>query len=366
MRSEFIRRAIYKQRAQIDFQERKIDIFAQFNLERARRPIHFVIIAKECKAFRIRNLECFVTCLSKDNLIHKNSYKRAHYFYHKSRKSAVSSQKFIFRAQFSNLTVCECYINATIKASKQFSFNLRISVAFSVHNNLNFSSHIKEICGKVNQKTSALSRLLGYINGKKAKLLLNTVVRSNFQYCPLIGLFCSKAADILINRTTKRKMRIIYNNDSEEALDALLQRDGTLTSHKKNLQKLMVEIYRTINHLNPPYMWDIFTNKLVEYDLRTKILCKLPPAKSQRFCTNSLKFKGSLLWNSLSDEIKTARSLVIFKQKSNPGMAPTARATSAETKYLYIYFILPLRFFPCKLSMLVLISLHNYSSLHQP
>ena len=60
---------------------------------------------------------------------------------------------------------------------------------------------------------------------------------SNFQYCPLIWLFCSKAADYLINGTTKRAMRIIYNNDNEEALDALLQRDRTLAIHKNNLQK---------------------------------------------------------------------------------------------------------------------------------
>ena len=89
------------------------------------------------------------------------------------------------------------------------------------------------------------------------------VVMSNFQYCSLIWLFCRKAANDLINRTTKRAMRITYNSNNEEALDALLQRDGTLTIHKKNLQNLMVEIYKTINHLNPPYMWDLFTKKVV-------------------------------------------------------------------------------------------------------
>ena len=68
---------------------------------------------------------------------------------------------------------------------------------------------------------------------------------------------------------------------------------------KKNLQKLMVEIYayKTINHLNPPHVWDLFTKKVVEYDFRSKILCELSSTRSQRFGTNSLKFKGDLLWN---------------------------------------------------------------------
>ena len=106
-------------------------------------------------------------------------------------------------------------------------------LGFTIDNNLNFNLHIKEICGNVNQKTSALSTLRGYINEKKARLLLTTFVTSNLQYCPQILLFYSKAADNLVNRTTKRAMRTIYNNDSEEALDPLLQRDGTLAIYKK-------------------------------------------------------------------------------------------------------------------------------------
>ena len=33
-----------------------------------------------------------------------------------------------------------------------------------------------------------------------------------------------------------------------DALDALLQRDETLKIHQKNLQKLMGEVYKTMNH----------------------------------------------------------------------------------------------------------------------
>ena len=57
-------------------------------------------------------------------------------------------------------------------------------------------------------------------------------------------------------------MRIIYNSDNEKAVDALLH-NGTLTIHKKNLQKIMVGVYKTINHLNLPYIWDLFIKKVV-------------------------------------------------------------------------------------------------------
>ena len=38
----------------------------------------------------------------------------------------------------------------------------------------------------------------------------------------------------------------------------------------------MVEVYKSVNHLNPEYMWQFFVKKDVPYNLRTKELCKLP------------------------------------------------------------------------------------------
>ena len=78
---------------------------------------------------------------------------------------------------------------------------------------------------------------------------------SNFSYCPLIWLFCSKAANNEINRTHKRASRTLYR-DYESNFEELLDRDDTKTIHTKNLQNLMVEIYKSFNQLNPEYMWE--------------------------------------------------------------------------------------------------------------
>ena len=42
------------------------------------------------------------------------------------------------------------------------------------------------------------------------------------------------------------------------------------STHKKNQQMLMVEVYRTINHLNPEYMWELFTKRDYPYNLRSR------------------------------------------------------------------------------------------------
>ena len=48
----------------------------------------------------------------------------------------------------------------------------------------------------------------------------------------------------------------------ESMFEELLDKNKSLTMHKKNLQRLMVEIYKTINHLNPAYMWEFFIKKM--------------------------------------------------------------------------------------------------------
>ena len=60
---------------------------------------------------------------------------------------------------------------------------------------------------------------------------------------------------------------------------------------------------------------------------------------SQRYGINSLSFRGSLLWNALSDEIKTQLPQKVLKKKYDTEMAKIVRATSAHRKFLFIGFM---------------------------
>ena len=116
----------------------------------------------------------------------------------------------------------------------------------------------------------------------------------NFNYCPLIWLFCNKGANKEINRTHKRVLRMLYE-DYECPFEMLLTRSGSVCIHAKNLQKLMIEIYKSINHLSPSLVWEFHEKKCVEHNLRTKNLCKLPTIKNTSFGLESLSFRGSFL-----------------------------------------------------------------------
>ena len=62
-------------------------------------------------------------------------------------------------------------------------------------------------------------------------------------------------------------------------------------------------------------MWEFFVKKDVQYNIRTKKLCKLPSVSSQRYGLNSLSFMGNLLWDIIDDEMKLSPSFEKSKRQ---------------------------------------------------
>ena len=125
----------------------------------------------------------------------------------------------------------------------------------NIDNALKFDTHVNGICNKSNKKLHAFGRLRPHLGNDKSKLLLSAVVLLNFSYCPLIWLFRSKTANNEINRTHRRALKILYR-DYESKFEELLETDNTKTTptHTKNLQKLVIEVYKSFNHIKPEYM----------------------------------------------------------------------------------------------------------------
>ena len=185
-----------------------------------------------------------------------------------------------------------------------------------IDSKLNFSKHVQNLCGSASQKTKALLCIRPFINNECAKQLCSAFIFSIFKYCPLIWMFGSKSNNGLINKTHKRALRVIHR-DFGASLDSLLDKDQCRTIHVQNLRALMVEIYKSLNNLNPSFMRDLFQTKTPRYNLRSGLILELPETKSHKFGVNSLIFRGSLTWNSLSPSLKSATSVKSFKKLLN-------------------------------------------------
>ena len=111
------------------------------------------------------------------------------------------------------------------------------------------NKHIKT-CKQASNKLNALARIAKYLNHNKRKLLMNSFVISQFNYCPIIWRYCQRQSNTLINKIHERALRITYN-DYVSSFETLLEKDGSLSIHQRNIQSLAIEIFKTNNDLNP-------------------------------------------------------------------------------------------------------------------
>ena len=118
-----------------------------------------------------------------------------------------------------------------------------------IDNRLTFSSHIRELCKKASEKISALSRISNHLNDSQKTLLFNTVVKSQFNYCPLVWMFCSRTSNSMIDRVHKRALRVILGDNLSD-FESLLQNNRDIHSHHKNIQSLMDSMFE---RRNEPY-----------------------------------------------------------------------------------------------------------------
>ena len=88
-----------------------------------------------------------------------------------------------------------------------------------------------------------------------------------------------------------------------------------MTVHQRNLPLLMVEIYKTKVNLNPEFMKDIFVTNDVPYRLRRGNRRLKPSARTKNFGIETTPFIGHKLWHMLPNDIKTANSLAVFKNR---------------------------------------------------
>ncbi len=65
---------------------------------------------------------------------------------------------------------------------------------------LNFRTHINEVCKKAAQKLHALARLSNYMHFEQLKLLMNSFIKSQFSYCPIIWMFHDRTLNAKINK----------------------------------------------------------------------------------------------------------------------------------------------------------------------
>ena len=113
----------------------------------------------------------------------------------------------------------------------------------------------------------------------------------------------------------KRALKTVYG-DHKTKFSQLLNIDKSVTIHQRNLQYLLIEIYRVKKGISPTLINEIFQffeNPVYEH--RSGV--HLPSRNSRKvfFGTESIMNPGAKLWNMVPQNIKSSESLNVFKSK---------------------------------------------------
>ena len=86
-------------------------------------------------------------------------------------------------------------------------------------------------------------------------ILIDTYIKSQFNYYPLICMFCNRSYKI--NNIRNRALRLKLNNHSD-SFSELLSISKDTTIHQRCINFLMVEVYKLLHSDSPEIMNEIF------------------------------------------------------------------------------------------------------------
>ena len=191
-----------------------------------------------------------------------------------------------------------------------------------IDNKLTFDDHIFTLCNKASMQLNAIGRLKHYLCKKDLEVIINSFIYSDFNYCPLVWHFSSCKTLRKMEDIHKRCLRIIHN-DYDSDYETLLKSSGLSTMQIKRIKQLAIEIFKTVNNLNPDFMKNIFTSKqnarVRPHDLLVR------SHNTATYGDKSFKILGPKIWNALPTDLKHEISLNKLKEYVNLWSGPSCK-----------------------------------------
>ena len=125
---------------------------------------------------------------------------------------------------------------------------------------------------------------------------MKSFIESQFSYCPLVWMFCSRKSNRKINYIHERALRITYNDYNSTFTD-LLKRDNSVSIHHRNIQHVAIEMYKVINDMSPLLMKNLFEIKQTANRSGKSFIRQ--PVKSVFKGVNSLRNFGPIVWDTM-------------------------------------------------------------------
>ena len=137
----------------------------------------------------------------------------------------------------------------------------------TIDEHFNFNEHLTNVCKGASRRLNALSRVSSFLSHQQKKVMSNSFICGEFNYCPLICMFSSIRSYRKINKLHERSLRLCHN-DYTASYDQLLSKQDLVNIHVTNIQQLMIDIFKCLKGISPPIMNDIFRLRNIPCTIR--------------------------------------------------------------------------------------------------
>ena len=132
---------------------------------------------------------------------------------------------------------------------------------------------------------------------------MNSFFNAQFTYCPLIWILHGRCRNNnKIKHLHERCLRLTYCDMTSSCVE-LLEKDGSASIHHRNIQSLLIEMYKAENELAPTITANIFgTMPENHYNLRNYNDFRIAFARTVYHGTESISYLGPKIRDIISVE----------------------------------------------------------------
>lgn len=181
---------------------------------------------------------------------------------------------------------------------------------------LNFKNHIDYVCKKIGKKIGFFRRIRKNVTPMCAVHIYNTMIKPHFEYCSTMLIVCNEGMFHRMQMLQNKGMRTILYCSRYTPVRDMLNTLEWMNVKQRVIYGVLVFIFKIKNNILPKYLQDSlnYVSDVQPYNLRNRNDFRIQYASSTN-AQNSLLYKGLILWNELSNELKIERSVNVFKRK---------------------------------------------------
>ena len=136
----------------------------------------------------------------------------------------------------------------------------------------------------------------------------------------------------MINKVHEKALRVILN-DHKSYFETLLQNDNDVCNHHRNIQTLLIEIFKNRKGFAPPVTGSVLKGRNDTYNVRNFQEFETERKRTVYFGLETISYRSPQLWSLLPEHMRQLNSIDQFKRSVRQWVCNTC---SSRLRKLYL------------------------------